>query len=201
MINTGKQFESDIKRRPLVDRFLRTVRGSRLLREWSELWFFCYYSNNYGHEMLDFGATEKLATVIVATSCSRLSARIASARRLEKIRLNDTARLSHRLRPRHLVSRHMGRDGTSTLAVAPRDHYCGGGGIGHCRVAGESSAIKPSIPVPSLANDLAASLFSGAPTGFVGATAGCAGSESQTQLRSIDVRWYRAPCRARQSAA
>ena len=106
------------------------------------------------------------------TSCglSGLSARIPSARRLEKIRFNDTARLSHRLRPRHLVSRHMGRDGTSTLAVAPRDHYCGGGGIGHCRVASESSAIKPSIPVASLVNDLAASLFSRAPTGFVGAT-------------------------------
>ena len=106
------------------------------------------------------------------TSCglSGLSARIPSARRLEKIRFNDTARLSHRLRPRHLVSRHMGRDGTSTLAVAPRDHYCGGGGIGHCRVVSESSAIKPSILVASLANDLAASLFSRAPTGFVGAT-------------------------------
>ena len=134
-----------------------------------------------------------------AARYSLLSARIPSARRLEKIRFNDTARLSHRLRPRHLVSRHMGRDGTSTLAVAPRDHYCGGG-IGHCRVASESSAIKPSIPVASLANDLAASLFSRAPTGFVGATAAradCAGSESQTQLRSIDVRWYWAPCRAR----
>jgi hypothetical protein len=61
----------------------------------------------------------------------------------EKISLNDTTRRSHRLRPRHLVDRHMGRDGTSTLAVAPRGHYCGGSDIGHCRVVDESSAIKP----------------------------------------------------------
>jgi hypothetical protein len=70
------------------------------------------------------------------------------------------------------------------LAVAPRGHYCSGGGIGHFRVFSESSAIKPSIPVASLANDLAASLFSRTPTGFVGATAAradCAASESQTR--------------------
>ena len=62
----------------------------------------------------------------------------------------------------------MGRDGTSTLAVAPRGHYCGGGGIGHCRVVSESSPINPGIPMTSSANDLAASLFSRVMTGFVG---------------------------------
>lgn len=68
--------------------------------------------------------------------------------------LNDTARCSNRLHSRHLVDRHMGRDGTSTLAVAPRGHYCGGGYIGHCRVVNESPTIKPGIPVTSSANDL-----------------------------------------------
>ena len=186
MINTGRQSKCDVKRCPLVTRFLGTVRGPRLLSEWSELWSSVITVIVTGMRCWILAlSTEKLATAIGATSCglSGLSARIASARRLEKIRLNDTARLSHRLRPRHLVSRHMGRDGTSTLAVAPRGHYSSSGGIGHCRVVSESSAIKPSIPVASLANHLAASLFSRAPTGFVGATAAradCAGSELQT---------------------
>lgn len=85
--------------------------------------------------------------------------------------LNDTARHSHRLHPCHLVDRHMGGDGTSTLAVAPRGHYCGGGDISHCRVVSKSFAIKPGIPMTSSVNDFAASLFSRALTGFVGATA------------------------------
>ena len=186
MINTGRQSKCDVKRCPLVDPVPSHGENPRLLSEWSELWFSVITVIVTGMRCWILAlSTEKLATAIVATSCglSRLPARIASARRLEKIRLNDPARLSHRLRPRHLVSRHMGRDGTSTLAVAPRGHYSSSGGIGHCRVVSESSAIKPSIPVASLANHLAASLFSRAPTGFVGATAAradCTGSELQT---------------------
>jgi hypothetical protein len=120
----------------------------------------------WAYGMPDFGVLDgKLATAIVVYA-DYLGCLLDHARRAdrEKTRLNDTARRSHRLRPRHLVDRHMGRDGTSTLAVAPRGHYCGGGDIGRCRVVNESPAIKPDIPMTSSANDLAASLSSRALT-------------------------------------
>jgi hypothetical protein len=117
--------------------------------------------------MPDLGALNgKLATANRGLRrLSELSGRSSSGAPIgRRSVLNDTARRSNRPHPRHLVDRHMGRDGTSTLAVAPRGHYCGGGDIGHCRVVNESPAIKPGIPMTSSANDLAASLSSPALT-------------------------------------
>jgi hypothetical protein len=120
----------------------------------------------WAYGMPDFGALDGILATAIVVYADYLGCLFDHPRRAdrEKIHLNDTARRSHRLRPRHLVDRHMGRDGTSTLAVAPRGHYCGGGDIGRCRVVNESPAIKPGIPMTSSANDLAASLSSRAQT-------------------------------------